>query len=65
MRRGARRSRRQRARAVDAPAIRFYEGIGASAQSEWVRYRLAGDALRAFASEAPADAAKEFEPDAA
>ncbi|MDN7673918.1 GNAT family N-acetyltransferase [Burkholderia oklahomensis] len=37
------------------PAIRFYEGIGASAQSEWVRYRLAGDALRAFASEAPAD----------
>jgi GNAT superfamily N-acetyltransferase len=34
------------------PAIRFYESIGASAQSEWVRYRLAGDALHAFAAEA-------------
>lgn len=33
----------------NAPAIGFYESIGASAQSEWVRYRLAGDALRAFA----------------
>lgn len=31
------------------PAIGFYEAIGASAQSEWVRYRLAGDALRKFA----------------
>jgi GNAT superfamily N-acetyltransferase len=31
------------------PAIGFYESIGASAQSEWVRYRLAGDALTAFA----------------
>lgn len=31
------------------PAIGFYESIGASAQSEWVRYRLAGDALKAFA----------------
>ncbi|WP_429303573.1 N-acetyltransferase family protein [Paraburkholderia sp. GAS199] len=31
------------------PAIGFYEAIGASAQSEWVRYRLAGDALTAFA----------------
>ncbi len=34
----------------NAPAIGFYESIGASAQSEWVRYRLAGDALRAFAA---------------
>ncbi|RAS15649.1 GNAT family N-acetyltransferase [Paraburkholderia bryophila] len=31
------------------PAIGFYEAIGASAQSEWVRYRLAGEALKAFA----------------
>ncbi|WGS52072.1 GNAT family N-acetyltransferase [Paraburkholderia sp. D15] len=31
------------------PAIGFYESIGASAQSEWVRYRLAGEALKAFA----------------
>ena len=31
------------------PAIGFYESIGASAQSEWVRYRLAGEALTAFA----------------
>lgn len=39
------------------PAIRFYESIGAAPQSEWVRYRLAGDALRAFADGAPVDAA--------
>lgn len=31
------------------PAIRFYEAIGASAQDEWIRYRLAGEALRGFA----------------
>ncbi|WP_345815729.1 GNAT family N-acetyltransferase [Paraburkholderia sp. PREW-6R] len=31
------------------PAIGFYKSIGASAQSEWVRYRLAGEALSAFA----------------
>ncbi len=34
----------------NAPAIGFYESIGASAQSEWVRYRLAGEALKAFAA---------------
>nr|WP_168736259.1 GNAT family N-acetyltransferase [Burkholderia sp. Tr-862] len=39
------------------PAIRFYESVGAAPQSEWVRYRLAGDALRAFADGAPVDAA--------
>ncbi|HZZ10276.1 MAG TPA: GNAT family N-acetyltransferase [Paraburkholderia sp.] len=33
----------------NAPAIGFYESIGASAQSEWVRYRLAGEALTTFA----------------
>ncbi|MBB5459727.1 GNAT family N-acetyltransferase [Paraburkholderia sp. Cpub6] len=31
------------------PAIGFYKSIGANPQSEWVRYRLAGDALKAFA----------------
>jgi GNAT superfamily N-acetyltransferase len=34
------------------PAIGFYESIGASAQSEWVRYRLAGKALKVFAGNA-------------
>ncbi len=31
------------------PAIRLYQTIGAQAQDEWVRYRLAGDALARFA----------------
>ncbi|GAB7529863.1 GNAT family N-acetyltransferase [Pseudomonas sp. 3A(2025)] len=31
------------------PAIRFYESIGAQPQNEWVRYRMEGDALKAFA----------------
>ncbi|MGK9174194.1 GNAT family N-acetyltransferase [Yokenella regensburgei] len=31
------------------PAIDFYLSIGALPQSEWVRYRLDGDALRKFA----------------
>lgn len=31
------------------PAIDFYLSIGASPQNEWVRYRLDGDALLAFA----------------
>ncbi|WP_137167540.1 GNAT family N-acetyltransferase [Salinimonas lutimaris] len=34
------------------PAIRFYESLGARAQSEWVKYRLDGDALQALASQA-------------
>lgn len=38
----------------NTPAIEFYKSIGASAQSEWVRYRLAGEALAAFASGADA-----------
>ena len=33
------------------PAINVYEAIGAQAQSEWIRYRLAGDALIAFAAQ--------------
>lgn len=31
------------------PAIRVYEAIGGQPQSEWMRYRLADEALRAFA----------------
>jgi GNAT superfamily N-acetyltransferase len=31
------------------PAIRVYESMGAEPQSEWMRYRLAGDALKTFA----------------
>ncbi len=31
------------------PAIDFYQSIGAQPQDEWVRYRMAGDALRNFA----------------
>ncbi len=31
------------------PAIRFYESVGARPQSEWTGYRLAGEALHAFA----------------
>ncbi|MEH0885050.1 GNAT family N-acetyltransferase [Enterobacter sp. UNJFSC 003] len=33
------------------PAIDFYLSIGALPQSEWIRYRLDGEALRAFAEE--------------
>ena len=33
------------------PAIDFYESMGAKPQSEWVGYRLTGDALRALASQ--------------
>ena len=32
-------------------AIKFYESIGAKPQSEWIVYRLAGDALRDFTDE--------------
>lgn len=32
------------------PAIRFYESIGAKAQSEWVSYRLEGESLLDFAN---------------
>jgi GNAT superfamily N-acetyltransferase len=31
------------------PAIDFYEAFGAQPQSEWIGYRLTGDALSAFA----------------
>lgn len=32
------------------PAIDFYESFGAEPQSEWLGYRLTGDALKAFAN---------------
>ena len=31
------------------PAIRFYESLGARAQSEWIGYRMEGDALLGLA----------------
>ncbi|MNP71298.1 hypothetical protein D3C76_1676670 [compost metagenome] len=31
------------------PAIGFYQKLGAEAQGEWVRYRLDGEKLAAFA----------------
>lgn len=33
----------------NAPAIAFYQSIGAQPQSEWIGYRLTGGALQAFA----------------
>ncbi|MDG3575069.1 GNAT family N-acetyltransferase [Rhizobium sp. YJ-22] len=33
------------------PAIRVYDAIGAEPQAEWLRYRMAGEALKAFAAE--------------
>ena len=36
----------------NAPAIEFYESLGARPQSEWVRYRLEGEALLALARSA-------------
>ncbi|RWX78210.1 GNAT family N-acetyltransferase [Neorhizobium lilium] len=32
------------------PAIRVYDGIGAEPMKEWIRYRLSGDSLTAFAN---------------
>ncbi len=37
----------------NTPAIEFYESLGARAQSEWVRYRLEGEALQALARTVP------------
>ena len=34
----------------NTPAIKFYESIGAVAQSEWICYRLGGKALKDFAN---------------
>lgn len=38
----------------NTPAIEFYESVGARPQSEWTTYRLAGEALAAFAADAGA-----------
>jgi len=35
----------------NTPAIQFYQSLGASPQSEWVRYRMADETLKNFASE--------------
>ncbi len=32
------------------PAIRVYDAIGAEPQTEWIRYRLSGETLKAFAA---------------
>ncbi|MCU7555237.1 GNAT family N-acetyltransferase [Alteromonas sp. ASW11-19] len=36
----------------NTPAIDFYESLGAKPKSEWVGYRLDGDALTSFAADA-------------
>ncbi|MGE8319657.1 MAG: N-acetyltransferase family protein [Comamonas sp.] len=33
----------------NTPAIRFYDSLDAKPQSEWIRYRLTGEALKALA----------------
>lgn len=37
----------------NAPAIGFYESLGARAMDDWTVYRVAGDALRSLAGEPP------------
>jgi GNAT superfamily N-acetyltransferase len=37
------------------PAIDFYDSLGAEAQSEWIKYRLTGDALQALANQCDSD----------
>jgi GNAT superfamily N-acetyltransferase len=37
----------------NAPAISFYRSVGARPMDNWTVYRLAGDALKTFASEIP------------
>ncbi len=34
----------------NTPSIEFYESVGAVAMSEWIGYRLSGDALHKFAA---------------
>ena len=33
----------------NTPSIQFYDSLGAKPQSEWIRYRMTGEALEAFA----------------
>jgi GNAT superfamily N-acetyltransferase len=35
------------------PAIQFYQSLGAKPQTEWVRYRMAGETLQHFAQGSP------------
>ena len=35
------------------PAIKFYQSLGAAPQDEWIRYRMDGDTLQAFATGEP------------
>lgn len=37
----------------NAPAIAFYQSLGATAQNEWTIYRVTGDALTALAAQVP------------
>ncbi len=34
----------------NTPSIEFYDSLGAKPQSEWIRYRMTGDALQALAN---------------
>lgn len=34
----------------NTPSIEFYDSLGAKPQSEWIRYRITGDALQALAA---------------
>ncbi|KQR55552.1 GNAT family N-acetyltransferase [Acidovorax sp. Leaf160] len=36
----------------NTPSIAFYDSLGAKPQTEWIRYRLTGDALQALAGQA-------------
>lgn len=36
----------------NTPSIKFYEALGAEAQSEWIGYRISGDALKRLAEPA-------------
>lgn len=36
----------------NTPAIGFYQSVGASPQTEWVRYRMEGDVIHALAAQA-------------
>jgi GNAT superfamily N-acetyltransferase len=40
----------------NTPSIEFYDSLGAKPQSEWIRYRMTGEALQALAQQAPAPA---------
>ena len=42
----------------NAPAIAFYESLGAKAQSEWTIYRVTGEALTGLAAQATAALAR-------